>query len=172
MTHPPTAVSTEVVVAVDPQRAFAAFTGEFTAWWPAEHHTGDVEMAEGVIEPEVGGRWYERGVDGSECDWGRVLVWDPPGHLALSWWLNPDFEPVPDPDRASRIDVTFDVVDGGTRVQLVHSGLDRHGPGWERISTGVGAPTGWPGILRQFAATQGAPSTDPAGPTHPEETSP
>ncbi|MGN6695449.1 MAG: SRPBCC family protein [Aquihabitans sp.] len=147
----PSSVSAEVTVAVSVERAFHAFTTGFGAWWPREHHIGEAEMADGVIEPKVGGRWFERAADGTECDWGRVLAWDPPRHVGLSWHLNGEFEHVPDPDRSSRVDVRFTPVDGGTRVVLTHSGMDRHGPGWEGLSTGVASPNGWPGIVRRFA---------------------
>lgn len=151
----PTSVSTEITVALAPDRAFRAFTAGFGAWWPREHHIGEAEMVGGDIEPWVGGRWFERGADGSECDWGRVLAWDPPHHVGLSWHLNPDFEYDPDPDRSSRVDVRFTEdragTDPSTLVVLTHSGLDRHGPGWESLATGVGSANGWPGIIRQFA---------------------
>jgi uncharacterized protein YndB with AHSA1/START domain len=147
----PTSVATEVTVAVPVERAFRAFTAGFGAWWPRDHHIGEAEMTDGIIEPRVGGRWYERGADGSECDWGRVLAWTPPTHVALSWHLDGEFRYVSDPDRSSRVDVRFTPVDGGTLVVLTHSGLDRHGPGWESLSTGVSSPNGWPGIVQRFA---------------------
>ena len=146
----PTAVSTEVTVAIPIERAFRAFTVGFGAWWPPDHHIGDAEMVDGVIEPHVGGRWFERGADGTECDWGRVLTWDPPHHVGLSWHLDGEFRYVPDPDRSSRVDVRFTTVEDGTRVELTHSGLDRHGPGWEGLATGVASPNGWPGILGRY----------------------
>ena len=146
-----TSTSTEVTVAVARERAFKAFTAGFGAWWPRDHHIGQAEMVDGVIEPAVGGRWFERGADGSECEWGRVLAWDPPNHVGLSWHLDGEFAYDPDPDRSSRVDVHFTAVDGGTLVVLTHSGLDRHGPGWESLSTGVASPNGWQGIVRGFA---------------------
>ena len=148
-TTAPTFVESSVTVSVPIERAWAAFTGEFTAWWPRDHHIGEADMAEAIIEPRSGGRWFERGVDGSECDWGRVLVWDPSTHLALSWHLDSEFRYDPDPDRCSQVDIRFTAVDGGTEVVLTHSGLDRHGAGWEQLATGVG--NGWPGIIDGFA---------------------
>lgn len=163
----PTIVETEVTVAVSLARAFEVFTAEFGAWWPRQHHIGSADMADGTIEPWVGGRWFERGVDGSACDWGLVLAWDPPHHVAVSWHLDGDFAYVPDPDRSSRVDVRFTEVDGGTRVVLTHSGLDRHGPGWEGLSTGVGSANGWPGIIRTYASRAGADRTTRIQEDHP-----
>ena len=147
-----TEVRKSVVVAVPVARAFELFTARFDLWWPRGHHIGKVEPFTAIIEPRAGGRWYERGADGSECDWGRVLVYAPPAHLALSWHLNPDFGYDPDPARASRVDVTFSDEGGRTRVELVHSQLDRHGPDWKRLRAGVDSDGGWRGILAEFTA--------------------
>ena len=146
-----TEVVAEVTVAVPIERAFEAFTQEFGLWWPPGHHIGEPDLASVHIEPRAGGRWYEVGVDGSECDWGRVLAWDPPRHVAVSWHLDGEFRYVPDPDRSSRVDIRFAEVDGGTHVVLAHSGLDRHGAGWEQLATGVSGPGGWPDIIDLFA---------------------
>ena len=99
------AVHTQVTVAAAPDKAFRVFTEGFDRWWPRSHHIGEGELEEAIIEPFEGGRWYERTSDGSECDWGKVLVWDPPRHVALSWAIDGEFRS--DPNHASRIDVTF-----------------------------------------------------------------
>lgn len=131
---------------------FEVFTSDMSGWWPRTHHIGSVPMVATIVEPRVGGRWYEIGNDGSQCDWGVVLDWDPPRHLALSWHLDGDFRYDPDGGRASRVDVRFDAQpDGSTVVELIHSGLDRHGPTWRRLRDGVSG--GWRTILGQFAVT-------------------
>lgn len=79
-----TTFSISITLRVPVERAFSVFTEGFDSWWPREHHIGTAEMAEAVLEPRFDGRWFERGVDGAECDWGRVLVWDPPNHVAMS----------------------------------------------------------------------------------------
>ena len=72
-----------VTVPLPADRAFALFTKGYNSWWPG-HHIGTAEMAEAVLEPRVGGRYYERGVDGSECEWGTVLACDPPRRIVVA----------------------------------------------------------------------------------------
>ena len=118
MTMTETTVRSSITVHAPIDRAFTVFTDGFDSWWPRGHHIGTAEMAEGVIEPRVDGRWFERGLDGSECDWGRVLEWEPPYHVALSWHLDGAFHYDPDPGKASRVDVRFFAEsDGTTRVE-------------------------------------------------------
>lgn len=144
-----------IVVGVPIDHAFRVFTAEMTSWWPADHHIAQVPLAAAILEPRVGGRWYELGIDGSECEWGMVLAWDPPRHMAVSWHLDGDFRYDPDATRSSRIDVRFRTQpDGSTLVELEHSGLDRHGPTWRRLRDSVSG--GWIGLLRQFATQTGA----------------
>ena len=147
-----TTFRTAITVDAPIERAFTVFTEGFDTWWPRGHHIGTAEMAEALIEPRVGGRWHERGVDGSECEWGRVLAWDPPHHVALSWHLDGAFRYDPDPAKASRVDVRFVVErDGVTRVELEHSGLDRHGASWTDLRDGISSSGGWPDVISRFA---------------------
>jgi hypothetical protein len=123
-----------------------------TAWWPPEHHINAAPMAAAILEPRVGGRWYELGTDGSQCEWGIVLAWEPPRHVAVSWHLDGDFQYDPVVERSSRVDVWFEVQeDGTTRVKLEHSGLEHHGPSWRRLRDGIASSDGWPKHLRRFA---------------------
>jgi len=145
-----TSVRFSITVRAPIERAFRVFTDGLDTWWPREHHIGTAEMAVAILEPRAGGRWYELGVDGSECEWGLVLAWDPPSHLALSWHLDGDFRHDPEGDRASRVDVRFlAVADDITEVALEHSGLDRHGPTWTRLRDRISR--GWPADLERFA---------------------
>ena len=147
-----TAVRFSISVDADIERAFKVFTEQMTTWWPPEHHINPAHMAAAILEPRVGGRWYELGTDGSQCEWGVVLAWEPPHHVAVSWHLDGDFRYDPVVDRSSRVDVWFELQeDGTTRVELEHSGLDRHGPTWRRLRDGISSSDGWPKHLRRFA---------------------
>jgi uncharacterized protein YndB with AHSA1/START domain len=105
-----------------------------------------------VFEPRVGGHIYDRGVDGSKCHWARVLAYEPPERVVFSWDINTDWQLERDPERTSEIEVRF-IAEGPdrTRVELTHSGIERHGPGWEGMRGAVGSPGGWPGGLEAFA---------------------
>ena len=83
-----TPVRRDVTVPASVERAFQIFTTHFDSWWPRAHHIGSAELRLAVLEPRVGGRWYEIGIDGRECDWGRVLSWDEPHRIVLAWHLN------------------------------------------------------------------------------------
>lgn len=146
--------SVRATVTVDApiERAFQVFTERCDAWWPRSHRLGQAERIDVVLEARAGGRWYECTADGRQCDWGKVLAWHPPNRLSLSWQIAIGFVPEPDPDRASRVDVTF--VEAGparTAVTVVHSEFERHGEGWESMRQGVSREGGWPGILPAYA---------------------
>jgi uncharacterized protein YndB with AHSA1/START domain len=102
-----------------------------------------------VIEPRVGGRWYEVGEDGTQCQWGRVLLWEPPSKLVLAWQLNGQWRY--DPDFLTEVDVRFTLEDGGvTRVDLEHRNLDRFGDAAESVREAIDSPEGWAGLLANF----------------------
>ena len=149
--EPVPSVRKHVDVRVSRDDAFAHFTVRASEWWPADHVLVDARDAV-VFEPWVGGRWYERAADGSECDWGRVLVWEPPHRMMLSWCIDGDFRPIDDDERASRVEVTFTPrAPGVTRVEVAHIELDRHGPAARRIHAAVEGPS--PGeTLANFAS--------------------
>jgi uncharacterized protein YndB with AHSA1/START domain len=152
-----TEVRQQVTVAVPAEKAFAFFTERFDDWWPMSHHIGAEMPAARVIEPGVGGRWLDRIKDGTECVWGSVLAWEPPRRLVLSWAIDGRFELDADPAHASEVEVTFTPDGAGTRVDLVHRHLDRHGETWPALARAVAADGGWPTILRQYAAALDVP---------------
>jgi uncharacterized protein YndB with AHSA1/START domain len=146
------AIRRAVTVDAPVERAFRVFTESFNSWWPATHHIGQADLAEAVLEPREGGRWYERSIDGSECDWGRVLTWEPPHRLVLSWQLNGEWQYDPDTDHASEVEVRFTAEGPGqTVVELEHRRLERLAEA-QALHDSVGGPGGWGGILERFAA--------------------
>ncbi|HEY0638110.1 MAG TPA: SRPBCC family protein [Pseudonocardiaceae bacterium] len=144
-------VTLTIPVRTTPERAFAVFTGRMRDWWPESHHIGGTPPAAIVLEPRTGGRWFERGPDGTECEWGTVLAWEPPHRLLLAWQLDGRWEYDPDLDRASEVEVTFTATEDGTRVDFTHRRLERHGDAGPAIRDAVAAEGGWPTILTRFA---------------------
>ena len=150
-TEPIPPIAGTVTVGVPMEQAFGLFAGEFTAWWPHQYHIGQADVAEVILEPHEGGRWYERGVDGSECDWGRVIVWEPPHRLVLTWQITGEWRYDPDPARASELEITFTAQDAGhTRVDLEHRHLDRL-VGGDAMRQAVSGPNGWAALLSTYA---------------------
>jgi uncharacterized protein YndB with AHSA1/START domain len=149
----PAPVRKTIVVKAPQARAFDVFTSRFGHWWPKSHHIGSAEMVEAIIEPRRGGRWYEKGVDGSECDWGKVLAWEPPSRVVLSWHLNGQFKI--DQNVDSEVEVRFIAeASDSTRVELEHriTAVDA-----EAIRAAVDSPNGWSGLLAAYAeSAQGA----------------
>jgi uncharacterized protein YndB with AHSA1/START domain len=146
-----TSVRSSMVVDAPRERAFSVFTDGIATWWPSEHHILQGELADMVFEPRQGGHVYDRGVDGSECRWARVLVYEPPNRFVISWDINLQWQVESDTQRTSEVEVRF-VSEGPnrTRVELEHRNLDRHGEGWERMRDGIASPDGWDLGLRRL----------------------
>jgi len=140
-----------VTVRAPPELAWRVFTEKMSTWWPlSTFKIGKVEAVEAVIEPRIGGRWYERGVDGTTCDWGTVLSWEPYSHLVLSWDLNADWQY--DPTLKTEIEVRF-VAEGkdSTRVELEHRHLDRYGARRAEMRRIFDTEGDWGKVLQLFA---------------------
>ena len=152
-----TAVRTSIVVDAPQQLAFDVFTQDMGGWWPPDHHILEGELAEMVFELRAGGRIYDVGVDGSECQWARVLAFEPPGRVVISWDITTEWKLETDLARTSEVEVRF-VAEGPerTRVELEHRHLDRHGEGWEQMRAAIGSDDGWGGELRLYAGTVAA----------------
>jgi uncharacterized protein YndB with AHSA1/START domain len=145
-------VQKQVVVEAPIERAFSAFTEEFDSIKPRDHNLLAVEIAETVFEPREGGRIYDRGVDGSECHWARVLAYEPPNRVVFSWDINPRWQIESNLEKTSEVEVRFIAeTPERTRVELEHRNLDRHGAGWESARDGVGSEGGWPLYMQRFA---------------------
>ena len=140
-------VRKSIRVNAPPQRAFDIFTDGMTRWWPRQHTIGSSPIQQVVVEPRVGGRWVEVGEDGAECQWGRVLSWDPPARLVLAWQINTQWRF--DPDLVTEVEVRFSVDAGGTLVELEHR-LDGYGEAADRMRQVFDSPQGWDGSLAAF----------------------
>jgi uncharacterized protein YndB with AHSA1/START domain len=154
MSSPATATSVKrsILVEAPIERAFEVFTKKFGSFKPVEHNLLAVKIAETVFEPRVGGYLYDRGVDGSECRWARVLAYDPPHRVLLSWNISPRWQIESDPDKASEWEVRFTAeTPQRTRVEIEHRKLERHGEGWEGVRDGVAGDQGWPLYLQRYA---------------------
>ena len=147
-----------VSVPLPQARAFELFTTRMTEFWPKAHSIGASELAEVVIEPRSGGRWFERGVDGGECQWGRVAAWEPPRKVVLLWQIGADWQF--DPEFETEVEVTFS--DDGpdrSRLDLRHCNLQRYGDNTNQMRAIFDDPAGWTGTLAGFVDLAGAQTT-------------
>jgi uncharacterized protein YndB with AHSA1/START domain len=149
----PNSVRKVVDVEAPQHVAWQVFTERMGTWWPlANYKIGKANAVDAVIEPRVGGRWYERGDDGTTCDWGRVLVWEPPSRLVLSWDITADWQY--DPGLHTEIEVRFTAEGGArTRVELEHRRLDRYGDRRDEMRTIFDQTGDWGRLLAAFAET-------------------
>jgi uncharacterized protein YndB with AHSA1/START domain len=146
-------VRRDIAVNAPIEVAFTAFTERFGDFKPKEHNLLGAPIAQTVFEPRVGGHIFDRGTDGSECRWARVLVYEPPHRVVFSWDIGPTWQVETELDNTSEVEVRFIAeTPERTRVELEHRNLDRHGPGWEAVSDGVGHDAGWPLYLERYAA--------------------
>jgi uncharacterized protein YndB with AHSA1/START domain len=154
MTQAATAVVHQQIVVEAPiERAFSVFTERFGDFKPPEHNLLGVPIAETEFEPRVGGHIIDRGVDGSECRWARILLYEPPLRVVFSWDISPQWQIETDPGNTSEVEVRLTAeTPERTRVELEHRHIDRHGPGWQAVSEGVADDAGWPLYLARYAA--------------------
>jgi uncharacterized protein YndB with AHSA1/START domain len=154
-----TAIRHAIVVQAPIERAFSVFTDDFGRFKPREHNLLAADIAETVFEPRVGGHVIDRGVDGSECRWARVLAYEPPDRVVISWDISPRWQIEDDLAKTSEVEVRFVAeAPDRTRVELEHRHLDRHGDGWEAVRDGVDAGDGWPLYLRRYADVVAPPT--------------
>ena len=146
----PNSVRKAIVVHAPPVVAWRVFTQKIGTWWPLSAYTiGTAKAVDAVIEPRVGGRWYERGEDGSTCDWGSVLTWEPPTRLVLSWDITADWQY--DPSLKTEVEVRFLAEGEGTRVELEHRRLDRYGPRRDEMRRIFDTEGDWGRLLALFS---------------------
>lgn len=145
-------VRTDVIVDAPVEEAFRVFTERFAEIKPASHNFLASPVARTVMEPVPGGRAYDQGEDGSQCQWGRIRTFEPPSRLVFAWDIDPRFQVQTDPHLASEVEVTF-TAEGPERTQVVleHRDISRHGPGWQGVVAMFASPQGWPDHLQRFA---------------------
>lgn len=147
-----TSIRTTMVVEAPIETAFSVFTEGIDSWFPREYNLLGIDIAKRVFEPREGGQVYDVGTDGSECHWARVLAWDPPNRVVISWDISPQWQIEADHARTSEVEVLFTPEgDDRTRLELEHRNLERHGDGWESLRDSLGSDSGWPGCLQRFA---------------------
>jgi uncharacterized protein YndB with AHSA1/START domain len=146
-----TTVQASIVVEAAIERAFRVFTEDFGSFKPPEHNLLGVEIAETVFELREGGHVYDQGVDGSECRWARVLAYEPPNRVVISWDISSEWRIETNLEKTSEVEVRF-VSEGSdrTRVEIDHRNLERHGEGWEGMRGAVASTGGWPLYLQRF----------------------
>jgi uncharacterized protein YndB with AHSA1/START domain len=143
-----------VTVKASIERAFHVFTDGIDTWWPKSHHIGAAPLDRTVIEPRPGGRCYGLSIDGTKCDWGEVLAWEPPDRFVMAWKVSPEWTYQPDLALSSEVEVRFTALPGGlTRVDLEHRHFERHGVGAGKTQAAVDSPGGWSSLLALFAQT-------------------
>ncbi|WP_051342447.1 SRPBCC family protein [Pseudonocardia spinosispora] len=152
-TAPIPSITGTVTVAVPIDKAFGVFAGSIDVWWPHQFHIGAAEVAEVVLEPRDGGRWYERGVDGVECDWGRVLAWEPPHRLVFTWQINGMFQFDPDPAHASEIEARFAEDGPDQTVVTVEQRYFERLVGGQDVYDAIISGGGWTVLVESYAKT-------------------
>ncbi len=131
------------------EQAFTVFTERFGDFKPPEHNLLGAPIAETVFEPRVGGHIYDRGIDGTECRWARVLSYEPPDRVVFTWDISPQWQIEAEPDNAGEVEVRFVAeTQQRTRVELEHAtwtGMARAGkPSGTASQTTPGGPSTLP----------------------------
>lgn len=146
----PSPIRRSITVDVPLQRAFDVFTASFGKWWPHSHSIGSAPLKTAIVEPRAGGRWYEIGEDGSECEWGEVLAFEPPARLLLAWRIGADWKF--DPNLLTEVEISFTALSQTrTRVDLEHRKLENLGEGLAAAKGAFDSDGGWSGILALYA---------------------
>ena len=144
-------VQKSIRVKANADTAFRVFCQDMDSWWPRSHHIGSSPMSRVVVEGHQGGRLYSEQQDGTACDWGEVLVWEPPRRFVMAWKITPKWGYEADPAKCSEVEVTFTPADDGTTlVELEHRFFNRHGEGAEIMRETVNKEGGWSTLLTLY----------------------
>jgi uncharacterized protein YndB with AHSA1/START domain len=152
----PNSVRKSVQVQAPQEVAWRVFTERMGTWWPLAHYKiGQARAVDAIVEPKVDGRWYELGEDGSTCQWGSVLAWEPYSRLLLSWDITADWQY--DPALKTEIEIRF-IPDGkiATRIELEHRRLDRYGARRDEMRRVFDVEGDWGRLLEGFARVAAA----------------
>lgn len=142
-------VRKQLRVQASQSRAFLVFTEQMSRWWPATHTLLKSPLKECIIEPRVGGRWYAVGEDGSTCETGYVIDWQPPQSLVLAWQINGAWQY--DPALVTEVEIRFIAESAATtRIELEHRHLERMRDTAAAARSAVDSPGGWGAILERF----------------------
>jgi hypothetical protein len=152
-------VRKSIRVRANAARAFKVFTDGLDSWWPRTHHIGNSPMIKGVMEGRMGGRCYSQQADGTECQWGQILVWEPPTRFVMAWQVTPAWQFEPDLSKCSEVEVKFTPYpDGSTLVELEHRYFERHGAGGGSMRDQVDQPGGWGGLMELYKTESEKPA--------------
>lgn len=143
-------IKQNLTVSISADQAFKVFTQELNSWWPKEFTWAGDALKKIAIEPRENGRCFEQGPHGFECDWGRVLEWDPPHRIVFTWQIDPDRAPQPNPEKASEIEVVFEGGNVKTEITFIHRNFEKHGEHAETYKEAMSSPKGWPYILNNY----------------------
>ena len=138
-----------IIVQAPRDKAFDIFTRGMVRWWSKSHSINTSPIADIVVEPRAGGRWYERGEDGTECQWGHVIAWEPPGRVVFAWQINAEWKF--DPSLVTEVEIRFIAEQGATRIELEHRDLEKFGDKEAAVRNAIDSPGGWQGLLESFA---------------------
>lgn len=146
-----TTIFSEIVTNSTIDECFCFFVDHLHEWWPREYTWSQQSLKKITIAPYINGHCFETGPFDFRCDWGRVLEFERPYHLVFSWQINAARIPVPDPEKASKVTVSFKTLEDKTvRLRLIHSNFDKHGPDWEQYARAMNSDKGWTFILDRF----------------------
>jgi uncharacterized protein YndB with AHSA1/START domain len=152
VTISPAPVRKSIQVKASQERAFDIFTARMGRWWIKGHSINSSPQQDVIVEPRAGGRWYERGEDGSQCDWGHVIAWDPPRRVVFAWQINSEWRF--DPSLVTEVEIRFTSEGANaTRVDLEHRNIDRFGEKAAATRASLDSDGGWSGLLKAYAET-------------------
>jgi len=139
-------IKKELLIKASQETAFRVFTERMGDWWPKSHHIGKTPPTGTILEQKAGGRWYSMHEDGTECNIGKILLWDPYGRVLIGWQVNGNFQY--DPDLISEVEVLFHAEEPGlTRVTMEHRDLEKLAGGVKIIED---MDKGWEYILNLY----------------------